>query len=76
MDGQRPEPEGLDLRNFLKSDSGDAGWVRANWGRNWRGLENVFSLLQRRYWIKVWEDKRYVVIYWLLEKRYWDIYAP
>lgn len=24
MDGQRPEPEGLDLRNFLKSDSGDA----------------------------------------------------
>lgn len=23
-DGQRPEPEGLDLRNFLKSDSGDA----------------------------------------------------
>lgn len=29
-------------------------WVRANWGRNWRGLENVFSLLQR---MKVWEDR-------------------
>lgn len=26
----------------------------ANWGRNWRGLENVFSLLQR---MKVWEDR-------------------
>lgn len=29
-------------------------WVRANWGRNWRGLENVLSLLQR---MKVWEDR-------------------
>lgn len=61
---------GLDLRNFLKSDSGDA-WVRANRGRNSRGLENVLSLLQRRCWVKLWEDGGTS----LSEKRCWDIYS-
>lgn len=60
--GQR----GLDLRNFLKSDSGDA-WVRAN--RNSRGLENVLGLLQRRCWVKLWEDGGTSL------SRCWDIYS-
>lgn len=57
---------GLDLRNFLKSDSGDA-WVRAN--RNSRGLENVLGLLQRRCWVKLWEDGGTSL------SRCWDIYS-
>lgn len=36
MDGQRPEPEGLDLRNFLKSDSGDAVRIGDGIGEGWK----------------------------------------
>lgn len=58
MDGQRPEPEGLDLRNFLKSDSGDAVRIGDGIGEGWK----TFSVSYRGWRFGKIEVRRYILV--------------